>query len=57
MLARHHNLEPQQIELAGSGTGGVEELVANLDDGNILYGLGARAAPPAPAVGTEPPCI
>jgi hypothetical protein len=39
MLARHRNLEAQQIELVGSGAGGIDELVANLDDANICYGL------------------
>jgi len=51
MLARHPNNEPQEIELAGSGSGGVNELIANLDDSTVMYGLctftQARAGPPA----------
>jgi len=39
MLARHLNNEPQEIELAGSGSGGVNELIANLDDSTVMYGL------------------
>ena len=45
MLARHHNLEPQQIELAGSGTGGITELINALDDGNTFYGLRMLSRP------------
>jgi len=39
LLARHRNNEPLEIELAGSGSGGVSEMAANLDDTTFMYGF------------------
>jgi len=39
VLAKHTNNEINLIELAGTGSGGVQELLDNLSPDNVMYGL------------------
>ena len=39
-LINHENGNPAVIQYFASGSGGVEEFASNLQDGEVMYGLG-----------------
>lgn len=53
VLAAHVDNIPDTIRLTGSGSGGVDQLVASLNESSVMYGIGESDLLPFDGVGFE----
>ena len=53
VLAAHVDNIPDTIRLTGSGSGGVDQLVASLNENSVMYGIGESDLLPFDGVGFE----